>query len=164
MVVPVAVLSVLSIVGGWVPGFFSFLAPTLPPLAELHGGVLTETISGVTAAGAFIFGLYLAYFFFLRHRHYAAAIAATSFGRAMHDWWFADWGFDWFYDRVFVRPVVWFARVNRNDFFDSIYDGLAALAASFWKLLSGTETGLVRRYAAGIAAGTVVLVAIALLL
>jgi NADH-quinone oxidoreductase subunit L len=161
MVAPVVVLSVLSIVGGWVPGFFSFLEPTLPALEEFHGGALTETTSSAIAAGAFIAGLGLACFFFLRRGGY---VVATSFGRAMHNWWFAGWGFDRLYDRVFVRPVLWFARIGRGDFFNSIYDGLASLAASSWRLLSRTETGLVRWYAAGVAVGTVVLVAIALLL
>ncbi|HOK46285.1 MAG TPA: NADH-quinone oxidoreductase subunit L, partial [Bryobacteraceae bacterium] len=118
----------------------------------------------VTAAGAFLFGLYLAYFFFHRRRDYAAAIAAAPLGRALHNWWFAGWGFDWLYGRVFVRPVEGMARVNRKDVFDPIYNGMAALAALCWKLLSGTQTGLLRRYAAGIAAGVIVLVAIALFL
>jgi NADH-quinone oxidoreductase subunit L len=87
----------------------------------------------------------------------------TSIGRALHDWWYADWGFDWLYDRVFVRPVVWFAHIDRHDVFDSIYDGLAAAAAFSWRLLSGTENGLVRWYAAGIAAGSVVYLLIVLL-
>jgi len=164
IIVPLAVLSVLSIAGAWVPGFFSFLTPALPPFIEYHTGALTETISAVTAAGAFLFGLYLAYFFFHRRRDYAAAIAAAPLGRALHNWWFAGWGFDWLYGRVFVRPVEGMARVNRKDVFDPIYNGMAALAALCWKLLSGTQTGLLRRYAAGIAAGVIVLVAIALFL
>jgi NADH-quinone oxidoreductase subunit L len=163
MIVPVAALSALAIAGGWVSGFSEFLEPTLPRMTELSAGVLSETTSGVAVTGAFLLGLFLAYLFFFRRRDYSAAITATSFGKAMHDWWYADWGFDWFYDRVLVRPVIWLARVGRHDIFDSIYDGTAALAASFWRLLSGTETGLVRWYAAGIAAGSVVYLAIVLL-
>ena len=29
--------------------------------------------------------------------------------------WLGGWGFDWLYERVFVRPVKWFARVARDD-------------------------------------------------
>ncbi len=163
MVLPVVVLSAFSIGAGWMPGFFPFLEPTLPPMTELTGGVLNEASSGVTVAGAFVLGLLLAYVFFLRRREYPAAITATSLGRALHDWWYADWGFDWFYDRVFVRPVLWFAQINRHDAIDSIYDGLASAAASSWRLLSETESGLVRWYAAGIAAGSVVYLVIVLL-
>ncbi len=163
IIVPVAALSVLSIAGGWLPGFFAFLEPALPPLPESTAGALTETMSGVAAGGAFLIGLCLAYVFFLRRRDYARAIGTTAFGRAVHDWWFADWGFDWLYDRLFVRPVVWFARIDRHDVVDSIYEGIAAAAAFFWRLLSGTENGLLRWYAAGIAAGSVVYLAIVLL-
>ena len=71
---------------------------------------------------------------------------------------------DWLYDRLFVRPVMWIARVNRADVIDSIYDGLAKLAALCWRLLSLTETGKLRWYTAWIAGGAAFLVAIMMLL
>ena len=55
---------------------------------------------------------------------------------------------DWLYDRLFVRPVVWIARVNKADVVDSIYDGLASLAAFCYRVLSldgNRQTALVRR-------------------
>ena len=60
--------------------------------------------------------------------------------------------------RVFVQPVLWFARVDKNDFVDAIVNALAALTRAFWRLLSDTETGRVRWYAAGLALGAVVFV------
>jgi NADH-quinone oxidoreductase subunit L len=71
---------------------------------------------------------------------------------------------DWLYDRVFVRPVVWFASADKSDFLDRAYDGLAALARTFWRWLSYTETGRLRWYAAGMAFGAVLFVAIELFL
>jgi NADH-quinone oxidoreductase subunit L len=70
---------------------------------------------------------------------------------------------DWLYDRVFVRPIMWFARVDKADAVDSIYDGIAAVSRGFYRGLRTTETGRVRWYAAGIVAGSVIFVAIVLL-
>ena len=33
----------------------------------------------------------------------------------LHRLWFANWGFDWLYDVLLVRPYKWFARINKND-------------------------------------------------
>jgi NADH-quinone oxidoreductase subunit L len=71
---------------------------------------------------------------------------------------------DWLYDRLFVRPVVWIARVNKADVIDSIYVGLASVATFCYRVLSLTETGKLRWYAAWIAGGTVAFVAIVMFL
>ena len=36
--------------------------------------------------------------------------SANPAGEVLHAWWFADWGFDWLYDKVFVQPFLWVAR------------------------------------------------------
>ena len=48
------------------------------------------------------------------------------------------------------------ARINRADFIDAVYEFLAAITRSCHGLLRLTQTGRIRWYAAGIAAGTVV--------
>jgi NADH-quinone oxidoreductase subunit L len=69
---------------------------------------------------------------------------------------------DWLYDRALVRPVIWFANVDRNDFIDAFYNGIARLSELAWRVLRSTENGRVRWYAAWITAGTVIFVAIVL--
>jgi len=71
---------------------------------------------------------------------------------------------DWLYDRVFVRPIVWLATVNKSDVIDSIYDGLARLTTLCYRALSLTETGKLRWYAAWIAGGSIVVIAIVMVL
>ncbi len=131
---------------------------------EAHAGPVTELGSEVIVTLAFLVGLYLAYFFFLRHRRYADSLASNALGKALHRLWSADWGMDWLYDHLFVRPLVWFARVDKDDFVDSFYDGTARLSQLGYHALSATETGQLRWYAAAIAAGSVLFVAIALFL
>jgi NADH-quinone oxidoreductase subunit L len=85
-------------------------------------------------------------------------------GRALHEWWYADWGFDWLYDRFFVQPFLWATQINKGDFVDAFYTGIARLTELVYRGLSLTETGRVRWYAAAIAAGSVIFIALVLFL
>ena len=160
MLIPSSVLAVLSIAGGFDKApFANFIATALPPLHTGAGG-FSEALSSAAASAAFLCGLLAAWLAWLRYPALAAAATANPAGRALHRFWFADWGMDWLYDRLFVRPVVWLARVNRADVTDSIYDGIAKLAALCYRALSLTETGKLRWYAAWIAGGAAFVVAI----
>ena len=101
--------------------------------------------------------------------------------------WLAGWGFDWLYetvivhpyvrlaeinkndvfdwlvDRLVTRPYAWLARVNRGDFLDWIFSRIADLNAGISRALSTLQNGYVRWYAAGIAAGAIILIATAVL-
>jgi NADH-quinone oxidoreductase subunit L len=171
--IPLVVLTVLSVVGGFVnlprelgnvPLFTRLLQTALPPVQQGRLGPLTEIRSEGVVTLAFLIGLGLAYLSYLRSRQWVDALTATRVGTALHEFWFADWGFDWCYDKLFVQPVLWFARVDKSDVVDAFYIGIADLNEFLYRGLSRTENGQVRWYAAGIAAGTVVFVAIALFL
>ncbi len=164
MTIPVCMLAVLSIVGGFDKAPFArFIATALPTLPEAVGGI-TETLSSIVAALAFLCGLLGAWFVYQRNPALATAMVENPAGRVLHRFWFSDWGMDWLYDRLFVRPVVWIARVNKADMVDSIYVGLASLTTFCYRVLSLTETGKLRWYAAWIAGGTVAFVAIVMFL
>jgi NADH-quinone oxidoreductase subunit L len=171
--IPLMVLTVLSLVGGFVnlppklgnvPLFTRLLETTLPPVEQRRFGRLTEIRSEGFVTLAFLTGLGLAYLLYLRRRQWLDALTATRAGKALHEFWFADWGFDWCYDKLFVQPVLWFARVDKKDGVDAIYNGVGDLNELLYRGLRLTENGRVRWYAAAIAAGTVVFVAIALFL
>ena len=162
--VPVVVLAALSIAGGWIKGpVLAFLDRTLPPLVEGASTGLSEGVSSAIAALAFLAGLLLAYLFFIRKREYTASLARAGFLRRIHAFWFADWGFDWLYDRTLVRPFVWIATVNRSDIVDSAFKAIAKCAQAAHHGLSLTETGRLRWYAAAIGAGAVVFMGVVLL-
>ena len=144
--------------------FAGFLETVLPWTERIRAVPITELVSEVSAALVFLLGVYLSYIFFLRKRAYAAALASSVPGNALHRFWFSDWGMDWLYDRLFVRPLFWFARVDKSDFIDALYTGVARLSEIAWRVLSLTETGRLRWYAAGIAAGSVIFIAVVLFL
>ena len=172
MGVPVVVLSALSIVGGFVelpsylgnhPWFTNFLQSALPATAEGHAAMGEMGAEGLVILTVFL-GLGAAWYFFLVRRDISESLAAKGLGRLLHRWWYTDWGMDWLYDRLFVRPVNWISRTNKSDAVDLIYTGTAALTRAGWGSLSLTETGRVRWYAAALVLGTVIFVLIVALI
>jgi len=163
MKVPLIILAVFAIVAGYLKEpLLAFLHSALPATIEARAGSLTETGSEAIAGFLFLAGLFLAYVFHLRKRSLADALVAKPVGRALDQWWFAGWGFDWFYDKAFVQPFVWVANVNKSDFIDAFYTGVGRIAEASYRVLSSTETGRVRWYATAMAAGSVLFIAMVL--
>ena len=163
IVVPAIVLAALSIVGGWFKGpLLAFLGRALPPVVEVNAG-LSEALSGGIAALVFLVGFATAYVLFLRKPGYAASLMQSGFSRRLHAFWLSDWGFDWLYDRTLVRPFVWIAQLNRNDFVDSVFTAFAQWNQAAHRALSLTESGRLRWYAAAVGAGAVIFVEVVLL-
>ncbi len=173
MKIPCIVLAVLSICGGFVETprflgdshfFTGFLHSALPGVVLGTNPAMAELASELWVTLAFVVGLVVAYFLYIRNRSAVEALARPAVSRALHSFWHSDWAMDWLYDCVFVRPVMWFARVDKSDFVDSFYDGVAYLSESFYRGLRTTENGRIRWYAAGIVAGSLIFVAIVLFL
>ena len=160
MTVPLVILAFFAVVGGAVKDpLLAFLQSTLPVMVEANAIGMTETLSEVVVACALLTGLYVAYLFHLQKRSLAEDAVANPAGRVLHAWWSADWGFDWFYDTVVVQPFLWAARTNKHDFVDAFYANIARLTEALYRALQLTQTGLVRWYAAGIAFGSVLFLA-----
>ncbi|MYE81537.1 MAG: hypothetical protein F4X36_06760 [Gammaproteobacteria bacterium] len=83
-------------------------------------------------------------------------------GDATRRFWFGGWGFDALYDRVFVGPFVWFARINKRDGVDFVYTAAAGITRGFHHVVALTQSGHLRWYAANMAIGLLVAFAIVL--
>ena len=163
MKVPLIILAALAVVGGYFKEpLLAFLRSALPSTIEAHTGGLTETGSEAIAGLLFLAGLCLAYLFHLKKRSLSDSLVANPIGRALDQWWFSGWGFDWFYDKAFVQPFIWGANVNKSDFVDAFYTGVGRIAEVSYRWLSSTETGRVRWYATAMAAGSVLFIAVVL--
>jgi NADH-quinone oxidoreductase subunit L len=125
---------------------------------EAHGGAGIQL--GLLALGALasLAGILLAYAFFLQGRRRTAAISAWPSIVLVRRFWYAGWGFDWVVDRLAIRPYVWLAGKNKADGFDRFYAGVAWTGRAISRALASTQNGAVRRYAAGIVVGAVILV------
>ena len=165
MMAPLVILAFLSIAGGFVdlprtlgnwPVFSDFINTVLPKAAGAEYSISTELIFQVISAIVALSGVGIAYFYFLRKPEVAYSFKKTAGGKRLFDLWYSGWGFDTFYDKVFVQPMVFLAGINKNDFIDLVYTGIAAASRFFNKLLSATQTGHLRWYLAGIVLGAIV--------
>nr|WP_143004183.1 NADH-quinone oxidoreductase subunit L [Thiohalorhabdus denitrificans] len=158
MAVPVGILAVLSIAGGWMDPA-GFLAPTWTSSAPHPGSTTVWILMGLGALAS-IGGILLAYGAYLRAPELVAPVQRSLTARRLRDLWLAGWGFDGLYGVLFVRPIYALARFNRHDVVDRGVDALVAGSRALHGLLSRTQTGNLRWYAAGIAAGLVVVLAV----
>jgi NADH-quinone oxidoreductase subunit L len=170
MMLPLFILAVLSIIAGFIETppalgnikwFSAFINSSLPAEMEAHASHGAEIILGLVAAILAIAGISLAYVLYVRKQiHETAGQQAAA--NPLRQFLKSGWGFDKAYDVMLVQPFIRIAAFGKNDFVDKIYSGIAALFRGLNVLLSATETGRLRFYAAGIALGTIIFVAIAL--
>ena len=153
---PLAVLLVFAtFIGGMIHPPLAGVLPATPE--QVAGG--TKFAVGVLSSAVALSGIALACALFLGKRRLITWLAGTAPGRLLAAWWIGGWGFDGLYDRLLVRPVMWFARVNIRDGIDLAVLAIPATLRSLNLVLVGTETGRIRWYAAGMAAGAVLVVA-----
>jgi NADH-quinone oxidoreductase subunit L len=168
MTVPLVILAGLSVVGGflqtpaWLGGvtlFDGLLRGALPETVLRTGAEAGEVTLDLMSAGAGLGGIFIAWFLFLRKPALVAGLLRVPPCDAIRRFWLGGWGFDWLYDKLFIRPVVWLARVNKADVLDLPFRAAGALAELFHRLLVRTQTGHLRWYAACLAAGAVAILA-----
>jgi NADH-quinone oxidoreductase subunit L len=169
MHVALLTLAGLSIAGGWLelPGtlghitlFSDFLHTALPALPTVHADIDKELFAQLLAAAIALLGIALAYLVFGWRPRIAAALARAPVTSAVYRWWYTGWGIDWLYDLAVVRPFVTLARLNRNDLIDALYQGVVVGFRLLHNRLALLQTGKVRWYAASMAAGAVVVIAL----
>ncbi len=146
--------------GGFAP-LLTFLETTLPSPTATVGGMSTEIALQWLAAATALFGVYLAFVLFLRRSARARRLTESLPG--LRRLWQSGWAFDWVYQGLLVTPFLVLAHLDRNDVVDLIYTALTQLTRALYRILSWTQNGKVRWYAAGMVAGTVVLLALGVL-
>jgi NADH-quinone oxidoreductase subunit L len=169
MTIPLMVLSVLSIVAGWVglphgvlwgDQFGHYLAPVLasPDALGHHaisgGTVLILTV--VTTAIALL-GIFVAYSFYLKSPGTADRLAERFHGIYVMLW--NKYWVDELYDRLFITPYVMFSqffwKVVDAMMIDGVVNGAGVVvgkSADVWRRL---QTGNVQHYAAAMLVGAV---------
>jgi NADH-quinone oxidoreductase subunit L len=170
MTAPLLVLSGLALVAGfvWLPPALGNTRPlarlleqTLPAEPLSRGAERQEGPILLLSALVSLLGIFLAYWTELRRRRATERVAAKPAGAALQGFLRGGWGFDALYDSMLVRPYVWFARADRDDVVDLFYRAVARATLALHMGLSRTVSGNLRQYAAAIAAGAAVLIALA---
>jgi NADH-quinone oxidoreductase subunit L len=157
MTVPLIILAVLSVVGGFVelPGsignihlFSNLVDNTLPAiLVKNHENheFLFQTVSVIIALA----GTYLAYLIYFKKPTLEEMFNHSKLNKFFE----GGWGFDKLYDTLFVRPIVWLSEVDKNDILDWLNIGISRLALLTNRLLSITQNGKLRWYLMSFAIG-----------
>jgi NADH-quinone oxidoreductase subunit L len=157
-------LSVLIVLSTFIGALISPpLAGVLPQSVGHAGGAAQHSLEIASGAIA-LSGIVLAALLFLGKRRFATAVAQSAPGRFLSAWWFAAWGFDWLYDKLFVQPYLLLCRLLGRDPIDRSIGLIPRLVRGANALLANSETGQVRWYATSIAGGAVLVLAVLLFL
>ena len=155
MWLPLIVLWILSIGGGWLG--IGILDELLGGIHEAsHGSPVALTTMVVPLLGILVGWLVFS------GRMNVAGLVESGAGDALRRFWQSGWAFDWVYDRVFVKPFVAAAKLNKNDVVDLTYRITAAVARGLHYVGALTQTGRLRWYAANMAIGLVLVFLIVL--
>jgi NADH-quinone oxidoreductase subunit L len=171
MTVPLAVLAVLSIVGGyvglpegwlWGDRFSEFLAPVLPPVHahEQHSAGLGETGLMVVSILAAAAGIALAYLFYIRSPEIPGRLSAWL--RGLYDALLNKYWVDEVYGATVVGGTFWLANALWRFMDVTIIDGtvngvgrVIQLQSSLWRRV---QTGNVQHYALTFLGGVILVI------
>jgi len=161
MTIPLIILAILSVIGGFVELptsignihlFSNLVDNTLPAIitkGEEHSELVFQAISAIIALS----GIYIAYLVYFKKPSLSEPFSHSRLNKFFEK----GWGFDKLYDTLIVRPIVWLSVVDKNDFFDLWNKGLSSLALFFNRFLSVTENGKLRWYLLSFAIGIAII-------
>ncbi len=160
MWIPLAILAILSLIGGWAFNIPKFLSPMFPLVEEAPGTEWTMYVS--IAAG--LLGIALAYLFYVVSPSVPESLAGTFSGP--YRWLYNKYFVDEFYDAVVISPTVdgsrsllW--RVVDAGGIDKIVNGAGKTARSVGGILRRLQSGSIRSYAAWVVLGSILLIVFA---
>jgi NADH-quinone oxidoreductase subunit L len=157
MWIPLAILAVLSLVGGYI-NIPRWLEPMFKPVEEAPGTEWTVYVS--VAAG--LIGIALAYLFYIVAPGLPESIARTFSGP--YRWVYNKYFVDEFYDSTVVNPVVdgsrtllW--RTVDARVIDGAVNGIGKDARGIGGFLKLAQSGSIRSYAAWVVLGSILVIA-----
>ncbi len=177
MTLPLIILAILSVIGGWVgiPAalgghneFEHFLAPVFStatePVVEAASHTLELTLAAVSLLTAAL-GFFIAYLFYYRKPGTAAALAkkfAPVYSLVDHKYWV-----DEIYGRLIIAPLLAVSRLILSGLVDGgiiqgTSTGLAVSTRGGGWLVRRIQSGNIRSYAGWLAIGAAAVIAIVL--
>jgi len=161
MTIPLVILAVLSLIGGFIelPAslgnvhlFSNLVNQTLPPVA-LKNVESIEWLFQLLSSVIALSSIYLAYRFY-----YLKPQFMESFNHSRLNHFFeTGFGFDKVYDTIIVRPIVWLAEIDKKDFIDQINISISKLALIGNQVLSVAQNGKLRWYLLSFAIGIAII-------
>ncbi|SPJ32736.1 NADH-quinone oxidoreductase subunit L [Kushneria phyllosphaerae] len=160
--VPLIVLAVLStFVGAMIHPPLENVLPAGPDGQYGHNvQLMLEVLAAIVA----VVGVGIAAGLFLGRRRLVSSLTKTKEGDRLWRFFNSAFAFDWFYDKVVVRPFLFIARLHRRDWVNSLMNLWPGLAMMFNGILSDTQNGRLRWYAAVMTGGVIAVLVLLLLL
>lgn len=161
MTIPLIVLAVLSLVGGFIEMpeniapvqlFSKLFARILPPV-NINDGGPSEFVFQILSAVITLGGIFLAYMLFYKKSSFAIRFRESR----LSNFFYSGWRFDRIYDILFVKPVLWLSEIDKKDLIDFNYTNIANATAYMSYLLSKTQNGKLRWYVLVLTVGIVVI-------
>jgi NADH-quinone oxidoreductase subunit L len=168
MTVPLVILAVLSVVGGWVGlpmdwlwgnRFAEFLAPVLGHHAAGHHSVALELGMMGASVGIALCGIAVAYYFYMVSPG-VPMFLAWRVGK-LYDLVLNKYYIDELYDAMIVRPIhnasIWLWKAFDAAFIDGTVNGTARFVMANGNMWRRLQTGNVQHYALSFLLGAVAL-------
>ena len=164
MTVPLIILAVLSVLGGFIElpaslgniHLFSDLVNNTLPAVAIRNVEHMEWLFQILSSLIALSGIYLAY-----RWYYLKPPYMESFRKSRLNHFFEKgFEFDKLYQLVVVKPVVWLAEVDKKDFFDLLNISIAKLAIRMNLILSIAQNGKLRWYLLSFAIGIALILTI----
>jgi NADH-quinone oxidoreductase subunit L len=155
MALPLGVLCVAALFGGWIEPPLAGVFPHTGPHPVNHA---IEYI-GIAVPLA---GVLFAWAVFLRRQISLDGLSQSAAGRILGPFLFSGWRIDALYDRLLVRPYLWLAAQARDEPIDLIYGGLVAVTRWGHGGLAAMQSGGLRWYATSMVVGIALLLAVML--
>ncbi len=163
---PLTVLLVLSTaVGAWItPPLQGVLPQSVGHLLEVAGQAEAKHTAEYIAMAAMLAGLVLAVLLYVVNKgRLLTSFKRSRVGGALYHWCYHGLGFDALYDLLFVKPFLFIGRLLKADPIDKTWYVLPKLASAGNKVLSATQTGSLRGYAASFGLGVAVLLVLVMI-
>jgi len=183
MTIPLIILAVLSVIGGYL-GFPEFMGATIgiddSNLIErfLQSSIYqhefkiiehrffshwTLALLSVVAVGL---GILISYFIYMVRPSVLNNISKSSGMSALYNWSYAKFYIDEFYQAVIIGPFNHLSsQLGVFDRFgiDGLVNGVSSLVQSFGRKVVSTQSGLLRYYATAMAVGAVIIILIVII-
>jgi NADH-quinone oxidoreductase subunit L len=160
MAVPLIVLMVLALLGGWIQVPLDAVFSQGAGHEEEHVSLL---VHGFMIAAP-LMGIGISYLFYMSKVFDVDKLMTNRVANSLHRFWFSGWGMDALYQWIFVNPFLYLARINRSDLIDGFYALLVSITRTAHLMLARTQTGYLGWYALSMAVGLVVIITLGVML
>lgn len=172
MTVPLIILAIFSIAGGWIEwphnvlhlSLFSEQVQQVLPATQLKSQLPAEIIFQLMAVVVTLTGIYTGYALYYRPSALLMQWQQSPNMMATRNFLLNGWKFDQLYEILLVKPYLFITRINKSDAIDKLYTGIADIHLQLNQFFSFFQNGSLRWYVAGVLIGSLFIITLQLLL